>query len=230
MKPYNSDVMQALKWMQNNAPKIQSLLQQENDWYRTYNTRFWENWFDSVFNIKTANPFGLQVWCIILGLPSTKFGLYPIDTAWAYGDQRENYVWSGGSPAPADANLVGGNFYGGSDSTLLNLDEVRYALMLRYAALVGNGRIEYVNRMLQWIFNDGEDWDYANKVYAYVADSTIVPDASTGAVTGAFQIEYRFGAGLNLSAQFINLLNTTQSTYGILPSFAGSKITAIQEP
>jgi hypothetical protein len=75
----------------------------------------------------------------ILGLPSSKFGLYPIDSAWAYGAERENYVWSGATPPPSDANTVGGNFYGGSDSTLLNLDEVRYALMLRYAALVGNG-------------------------------------------------------------------------------------------
>lgn len=180
MTPYNDDVMQALKWMQNNAPKIQGLLQKKAQWYRTYNANFWDNWYQTDFNIKTASPFGLQVWCIILGLPSSKFGLYPIDSAWAYGAERENYVWSGATPPPSDANTVGGNFYGGSDSTLLNLDEVRYALMLRYAALVGNGRTEYVNRMLQWIFNEGESWDYANKIYAYVADSTLQESDITG--------------------------------------------------
>ncbi|XAO36857.1 hypothetical protein WP1_218 [Pseudomonas phage WP1] len=37
----------------------------------------WANWERDVFQLKTANPFGLMAWCIILGTPSKGFGLYP---------------------------------------------------------------------------------------------------------------------------------------------------------
>jgi len=173
MTPYNGDLSQALKWMQNNAPAIQTLVRKKADWYSQYHDQFWSDWQTNVFDLRTANPFGLMVWCIILGVPSSLFGLYPDTVGWAYGQFRQNFVYSGTDPNLPNPNLIGGNFAGGGNTTLLNLNEVRYALRLRYAALVSNGSIQEINRMLNYIFNNGEPWDFQNKKYFYVADLTI---------------------------------------------------------
>lgn len=92
MKPYDGTITRALRWQQNKAPRITSLLNQKQAWYDRYNTQFWQNWETSVFDLRTANPFGLVVWCIILGLPLSLFNFEPLTNAWAYGVQRGNYM------------------------------------------------------------------------------------------------------------------------------------------
>ena len=72
MKIYNPDyavdLLQALIWQYDNAPRLQKLIQQKQDWYNRNNTEFWTDWLKNVFNINTANDFGLTVW----GIPSTE--------------------------------------------------------------------------------------------------------------------------------------------------------------
>jgi hypothetical protein len=224
MPIWNGDIQQALKWLQSNAPRIQSIIQAKAKWYDLNNKAFWDAWQTNVFNLKTANTFGLMVWCVILGVPSQLFGLQGTSNAWAYGKNRQNFKWDPSlSPGLQNPNTIGGNFYGGGRTTLTSLTEVRYALLLRYAALVSNGRIEFVNRMLKNIFSPDAAYDYTAKKFAVVRDVTHVSGAQ-----GPFQIEYLFGSGLNLSAQFTNLLQETE--YGILPQFAGSKITVTLVP
>lgn len=173
MTPWNGNIEQALKWMHSNAPNIRMLIQQKAAWMQNYHTAFWDSWKTSVLDLRTAGPFGLMVWCIILGVPSQLFGLQSAANAWAYGPERQNYKYSGADPSlPVEKQSPGGNFYGGGNTTLLNLDEVRWALMLRYAALVGNGRIEYINRILAFIFNGGEPWDASTGRWFYVMDCT----------------------------------------------------------
>ncbi|WGN90798.1 hypothetical protein [Burkholderia phage vB_BglM_WTB] len=210
MIPYSNDSTQAIKWLQNKAPKLQALINAKADWYSSFNDQFWTEWYTNVFNLDTANTFGLQVWCIILGLPSTQFGLFPVGQSWAYGAARENYVYSGTLPAPAGSS-AGGNFFGGSDSTLLNLDEVRFALKLRYAALVGNGRIAYINRMLNWIFNKGQPWDYASKRYVYAADITTFADTPT--ITAMHKTDYQ-GRVLLSPSNRTNILSRSDTILG----------------
>ncbi|UVN14295.1 hypothetical protein FBPa21_0035 [Pseudomonas phage vB_PaeM_FBPa21] len=169
---YNSDIQQALKWLHNQAPGITGLIQRKAQWYDRFSRQFWANWERDVFHLKTANPFGLMVWCIILGTPSKGFGLYPKNSSWAFGRLRQNFIYSGAQvPPPADAS-PGGNFYGGGNAEILNLDEIRKVLQLRYVALISNGSIAYINRMLKYIFNDDEPWDEATGLYFYLMDST----------------------------------------------------------
>lgn len=233
MTPFNGDLTQALKWMQNNAPNIQALVTQKGSWYGKFNDTFWNNWEASVFDLRTANPFGLMVWCIILGVPSQLFGLYPNSNAWAYGANRQNFVYSGLGTAPTipvgQRNTVGGNFAGGGNTTLLNLNEVRQALQLRYVALVSNGRLSFINRMLRFIFNGDQPWNFAAGSYFYVVDSTSPAQTlvTTPPVTQDHYLEYRIGPAFSISAQFINLLNSPQ--YGITPTCAGSKYLVIKE-
>lgn len=172
MQAYNTDQTQVLKWMQNNAPNIQAIVNQKATWYNQFHTQFWSQWEQDVFNLSTASPFGLMVWCIILNVPASLFGLYPETNSWAYGANRQNFVYSGSDPTLANPNTAGGNFYGSGNTTLVNLNEVRWALQLRYAALISNGRISFINQMLNWIFNGGQPWNFSEKNYIYVADVT----------------------------------------------------------
>ena len=224
MTPFNGDQLQSLKWLQNKAPNIQSMAQQKADWYSKYCDSFWTNWQTAVFDIRTANNFGLAVWAIILGLPAGTFNFSPLVRAWAYGPNRQNYVFDPNFDPPSlpNPNTIGGNFYGSGQSVVTAISEIRYALLLRYVALVSNGRLAFVNHMLQYIFNGGEPWDFPNNKFFYVTDST---DA-TSPTSGAFNVEYRIGKAMNLSAQFISLIS---SEYGVLPSFAGSKVTVVKE-
>lgn len=381
MTPYNGDLTRSLKWLHNKAPNIQSLVTQKANWYGKYNDQFWENWRTNVYDLRTANAFGLAVWCIILGLPLSAFNFEPITNAWAFGASRGNFQDGGGNTLPftflsgptvqasgatvppanytvdstngrvtfatapvvgaqltwtgqienpntgqtlivqqprlfgvgdgttvtfnlypadhANYDEVGSNFYGGGSASVASLNEIRFACQLRYVKLVSNGRVKWINQMLAYIFNEGAAWDFPNKKYFYLADSTLanqdvtgasiyangvlVPAAnytlnvSTGAVvfssapaTGAvltwsgnwhwmransqqfgtgngattsftltkppgaalpvtapYYMEYRIGAGMGLSAQFINLLNTP--SYGIMPSCAGIRYAVVQE-
>lgn len=261
MKPYNTDLTRALKWMHNKAPNLQTIIQKKSDWYHRYNDQFWTNWQQNVFDIRTANAFGLVVWCIILGLPLDIFDFAPITNAFAFGNQRGNYLDGGGhhnpitfisgpniyesgalvapanyslnsttdvvtfSTAPtvgsvltwtgtisgidgqhliineprgfgtgdgtttafsltpsdsANYNTVGFNFYGGGSESVALLNEVRYACQLRYVALVSNGRQQWINQMLKYIFSPNAAWDFPNKKYFYLHDSTGTPQPVTG--------------------------------------------------
>lgn len=254
MSPYNPDITRALKWMHNNAPNLQSIIQQKANWYQRYNAGFWSNWEANVFNLKTANAFGLVVWCIILGLPLDIFVFDPVTNAFAFGKQRGNFLDSGGHVAPisfvgsptiyangvlvpsanwslnsttdqitftsppanlspltwkgvvlnaetgqqttiqqarpfgvgngsttvfsliptdsANYNQTGNNFYGGGSSVVGLLSEIRFACQLRYIALVSNGRQQWINQMLRYIFNDDAAWNFAAGKYFYLTDGT----------------------------------------------------------
>lgn len=230
MDAYNGDIHQALKWLQNKAPNINSLIDQKARWYAQNQDQFWTNWENNVFDLSTANSFGIMVWCIILGVPSSLFGLYPDQpTSWAYGPDRQNFIYKGGDPSFVDPNTIGGNFFGGGNSTILNLQEARWILRLRYLALISNGNLSFTNYMLRWIFNGGESWDFASKRYFYVTDSTAPAQTLTltPPVTEDFHIEYRIGAGFVVSDQFINTLNLQE--HGLVPVGAGVSYEVIKE-
>lgn len=171
MEKFNTDLTQVLKWMHNKAPQIQSLVNQKYDWYRRYNDQFWSDWFDNVFNLDTVDEFGVYVWCEILGIPKNKFVLEPLENNWAYGEFRKNYIASAGNVNP-DRELEGGNFFGAGRDIVTGLDEARWALKLRYVTLTSDGRIENINRMLSYIFNDGQPYDPSSNKFFYVVDDS----------------------------------------------------------
>lgn len=224
MTPFNGDIEQSLKWMQNNAEMIQALIKKKKDWYGTYHDEFWANWQEDVFDLRTAKPFGLMIWCIILGVPSGSLGLHVIIEGWAYGANRQNFVYSGIDPDLPDPNTLGGNFYGGGGSEITIIDEIRKILQLRYVALTSNANVKYINYMLRYIFNGNQPWDFAGGRYFHVVDCTSAGAANT---PGAFRMEYRMGPNMGLSSQFVNFVNDQNN--GILPSQAGGLSIAIQE-
>ena len=62
----NIDLKQCLLWQYQNSPALKSLILSKEQWYKTHQAEFWQDWYDNVFNLDTANDFGLSVWGQIL--------------------------------------------------------------------------------------------------------------------------------------------------------------------
>lgn len=60
------DLKQCLLWQYQNSANLKSLILSKEQWYQTHHAQFWQDWYDNVFNIDTANDFGLSVWGQIL--------------------------------------------------------------------------------------------------------------------------------------------------------------------
>lgn len=60
------DLKQCLLWQYQNSEKLKSLILSKEEWYQGHQAQFWQDWYDNVFNIETANDFGLSVWGEIL--------------------------------------------------------------------------------------------------------------------------------------------------------------------
>jgi hypothetical protein len=68
---YAVNLLRALLWQDNNTPEMTAVLQAKQTWYDTNVSTFWSDWVKDVFDIRTANQFGLAVWAIVLGVPTT---------------------------------------------------------------------------------------------------------------------------------------------------------------
>lgn len=55
-----------LLWQYSNTPRLSQIVQNEIAFFKENAQDFFSNWYNDVFNLKTANSFGLNVWGFIL--------------------------------------------------------------------------------------------------------------------------------------------------------------------
>lgn len=149
---YDANVLATLLWQYENAPNIKALLTAKQTVWDEDFTAFWTDFETNIFNLKTANDFGLSVWAIILGAPITYIITAGGQPSWGFGT---NHV-----------NFTNGNFssVGGSNATYtLSTETARVILQLRYFMLTGTCTVPAINRALKYIFAD-------NYGSAYLAD------------------------------------------------------------
>jgi len=137
---FSVNLLTSLLWEYNNAQKLQSIIASKQAWFTSNQTDFWQSWITNVFDLRTANAFGLEVWSIILGMP-LYLTVYPsVNNAyWGFGAYR--------------ANFTNGNFAqvnGGNVS--LPLATNRLMLQLRYFQLCSSGTVPEINRFLKFVF------------------------------------------------------------------------------
>ena len=136
------DLVRALLWQHDNAKALRSLIESKQDWYNINQATFWTNWYRDVFNIDTANDFGLAVWGRILnvglglqvdstiGIPHFGFGIY-------------------------HRNFNNGNFARAtSGEQALSTDQKRLIIRLRYYQLISRGTVTEINEAMARIFGD----------------------------------------------------------------------------
>lgn len=63
------DILDAIDWQRANAPAFVALAKKKQEWYEESHCKFWNDWTKDVFNLDTANEFGLSVWSRILDVP-----------------------------------------------------------------------------------------------------------------------------------------------------------------
>lgn len=148
---FSVDLLRAILWQCNNAINLQALLDAKDAWYQQNQTEFWTNWIENVFDLRTANDFGLAVWSIILGQPTyISNAASPTDyPSWGFGAFHKNFTR--------------GNFASNTGNTYqLPTETARLLLQLRYFQLTSSGTVPEINRMLKYVF--------ANYGSAYLED------------------------------------------------------------
>ncbi|OYW80360.1 MAG: hypothetical protein B7Z19_03100, partial [Polynucleobacter sp. 32-46-5] len=126
---YSVNLLRSLLWQYEEAANLRALIQAKQDWYDENQRDFWQNWFDNVFNLETANDFGLNVWSIILG--QTIYINRAADTSkvtWGFGTYH--------------ANFTRGNFGSTTGTTYqLPTEVARIVLRLRYFKMTSSGTV-----------------------------------------------------------------------------------------
>lgn len=65
---FKIDLQKCIIWQYDKASKLKFLITQKESWYAKYVTNFIRDFFWNIFNIDTANEFGLTIWGKMLGL------------------------------------------------------------------------------------------------------------------------------------------------------------------
>lgn len=121
------DLLTAIDWQRGGAVKLNELISLKQKWYDDNHCLFWNDWVADVFDLRTANEFGLSVWSIILDLPlfdqsEKSRSDYP---AIYFGSNRKNFS--------------NGNF-GKNASTVDSLTVDQKRIMLQLKAFILNMR------------------------------------------------------------------------------------------
>lgn len=145
-------------WQYSNASRLNKILQAEIDFWGQEVSAFVKNWQRDVFNLKTANSFGLEVWGKILGTrrPVVSPQNYMIDTDghlrfFNVNDETWHQIWLSGIPYPqfrVQANPDTPRF----DGVLLNDEAYRRCLLARLFLLHSNVSVHDINNYLQYLF------------------------------------------------------------------------------
>lgn len=166
---YSVDVLRGLLWQHNRALGLRALLESKQAYYDINQTQFWDDWFRDVFDLRTANAFGCQVWARILGL---RLALPPSDNDepnFGFGAFNVNFENAPFGPS-------------GPDSVQLTIEQQRIALRLRYFQLITRCSVVDVNRFLRYVFADlglvymldPLDMSEATYVFSFVPDPRLL--------------------------------------------------------
>lgn len=140
---YSVPITNAMLWQYDKAQNLFALLEQKEAWFAANYSAFWSDWYNDVFNLKTANEFGLSVWAIILDVPifadnGASPSSYP---AWGFD--------------PYGKNFTHGNFANNGSGLVLPVEERRAVLRLRFHQITTDGTVTSINAALADVFGSG---------------------------------------------------------------------------
>ena len=162
------DLRQAVLWQYESASKIKALTDLRQKWIDQHHADFWADWYRDVFNINTANDFGLAVWARILNVP------LEVDN-----EVQSNKVAFGfGS---FNTNFNNSNFGVPLGSTqALNTEQKRLVIRLRYFQLTSRCTVPEINEFLALAFGSGkayvldpQDMSFVTYVFGFQPDSSL---------------------------------------------------------
>lgn len=139
---HSVDLLKALLWQHDNAEGLKTLAMRKQEWYDTNQRDFWDNWLRDVFNIDTANDFGLAVWARILGVGlGVEIAANTAKAAFGFGAHHKNFN--------------NGNFARGiAGQVSLTTSQKRLVIKMRYFQLITRGAVPEINEFLAALFED----------------------------------------------------------------------------
>ena len=209
-------ITSAILWQYTNTQAIAGLVNSKSNWYDAWDEQFWRLWVQNVFNLVTANQFGLCVWSIILDIP-LYINLGPeIDNSeiWGFNEFTDappaliNTYWNfGGSDG-----IIGANFSASSDSIFLTVEQQRFLLRLKYLKCISYGGIPQTNYNLDWLMKSSV------KLGAFPAYTPIAnPFVYTGTLTSGSAVVTGLSStsalvvGMGVNGTGVGLSNTILS-------------------
>ncbi|URG13021.1 DUF2612 domain-containing protein [Stenotrophomonas phage B2] len=140
----NVDLMRSILWQYETAPKAIALARNDQAFIDSHQKEFWTDWTRDVFDLTTANAFGLSVWARILDLPISVVDQQPDEgTPWGYGEHNENF--DNGSFSSS-----------GSSGIRLETETARQLLRLRWVSITTRPTVTNLNRAMRDIFGPDE--------------------------------------------------------------------------
>lgn len=136
------NLLQAILWQYEDAEKLLSIARAKQAWIEKNQTEFWSSWYRDVFNIETANAFGLSVWGRILNIKMQVIETpQPAKVPFGFG--------------PFNANFNNGNFGVLSDQSIgLTVEQQRTIVRMRYFQLTSRCTTPEINDFLKGLFGD----------------------------------------------------------------------------
>jgi hypothetical protein len=170
------DLLQTLLWQYNEATALQTLLDRKQKWFDKVQQSFWTDWVSDVFDLTTANEFGLSVWAAILDVPLV---VVP-------AEQLEKPLFGFG--ALGNVGFSQGNFASAQMVSSLLPEQRRLVLRLRYFQLTTRGAVPEVNAFLAQVFGEGTVYveDLGNMQARYVF--TVKPSSAVELVLTEFDV------------------------------------------
>lgn len=159
---YIVNLTQAILWQYDESTNLLNLIGKKQDWYNINQTQFWQDWYNNVFNLITANAFGLSVWSYILYVPLFIENTPESDDAPIWGFNR---IISYPTLENTYLNFENGNFSSKGTIISLTLEEQRFLLRLRYFQLSNRGSLPYINQFLNYLCSTS-NINYPGTIYA----------------------------------------------------------------
>lgn len=134
------NLLAAILWQYEDSERLKALAYAKQAWTTESQTNFWMGWYRDVFNVDTANAFGLSIWGRILNIRLGVDVAPQNKVAFGFGAVHKNFN------APS-------NFAVDSDRTQsLTVEQQRLVIKLRYFQLTSRGTIPEINRFLKIMF------------------------------------------------------------------------------
>lgn len=164
---FSVNILRALLWRHNEALNLQSILQSKQNWHDINQQQFWDDWVRDVFDLRTANEFGMSVWALILNVPLSLIAPKHTGPVFGFGTYNQNF--SRGTFGASQAGVG------------LTLDQKRLLLQLRYFKLISRCTVPATNALLKSLLGsygsiyilDANDMSYVTYIFGFEPNSSL---------------------------------------------------------
>lgn len=144
-----ADLLRAILWQYEKAPRLKKLVEGFHEIHNDNNAGFWQQWYRDVFNVDTANEFGLRLWARILDVKLAVEFEPQEKMAFGFGANRRRFGKKSNFGARDGASVS------------LTVEQLRLAVKARYFMLTTQPTMDNINEFMRANLWRGESKAYA---------------------------------------------------------------------